>query len=436
MLVDTTTRVKLPPQTNTPSLARTVGRVLLSIFIGIVVVVFQLPVLLLLVTTPVPLFVSVLLALADLSLVAMLLRFGRTPLLVSGVLVGLVVIALVAIWVSQIFAATPPLTGANGKPLPNSIAVMEKIQLNGSEQWITIRGKDVNKPVLLYLGIGGPGAGGFPASLMNLAPLEEHFVVVNWDQPGTGKSYAAVPISTLTVDRFVADAHALTELLRTRFHQEKIYVMGLSWGTIVGTKLVHQYPELFYAYLGTGQMVNTTENDVLGYELAIRVAAERGDTHTADALRRNGPPPYDGDGMALKYAAYNNVLFDYMGNARLEMILLLVPHFAREYGLWDRVNFDRGLIESFAVVYPQLRDLDFTTQANKIDVPMYFLHGRNDVNATAALVERYFNVLEAPHKELIWIESGHGATAQEIRDTLVQRVLPQTLPNESFALPK
>lgn len=436
MLVDTTTRVKLPPQTNTPGLARTVGRVLLSIFIGIVVVVFQLPVLLLLVTTPVPLFVSVLLALADLSLVAMLLRFGRTPLLVSGVLVGLVVIALVAIWVSQIFAATPPLTGANGKPLPNSIAVMEKIQLNGSEQWITIRGKDANKPVLLYLGIGGPGAGGFPASLMNLAPLEEHFVVVNWDQPGTGKSYAAVPISTLTVDRFVADAHALTELLRTRFHQEKIYVMGLSWGTIVGTKLVHQYPELFYAYLGTGQMVNTTENDVLGYELAIRVAAERGDTHTADALRRNGPPPYDGDGMALKYAAYNNVLFDYMGNARLEMILLLVPHFAREYGLWDRVNFDRGLIESFAVVYPQLRDLDFTTQANKIDVPMYFLHGRNDVNATAALVERYFNVLEAPHKELIWIESGHGATAQEIRDTLVQRVLPQTLPNESFALPK
>lgn len=436
MLVDTRTRVKLPPQTNTPGLARTVGRVLLSIFIGIVVVVFQLPVLLLLVTTPVPLFVSVLLALADLSLVAMLLRFGRTPLLVSGVLVGLVVIALVAIWVSQIFAATPPLTGANGKPLPNSIAVMEKIQLNGSEQWITIRGKDVNKPVLLYLGIGGPGAGGFPASLMNLAPLEEHFVVVNWDQPGTGKSYAAVPISTLTVDRFVADAHALTELLRTRFHQEKIYVMGLSWGTIVGTKLMHQYPELFYAYLGTGQMVNTTENDVLGYELAIRVAAERGDTHTADALRRNGPPPYDGDGMALKYAAYNNVLFDYMGNARLEMILLLVPHFAREYGLWDRVNFDRGLIESFAVVYPQLRDLDFTTQANKIDVPMYFLHGRNDVNATAALVERYFNVLEAPHKELIWIESGHGATAQEIRDTLVQRVLPQTLPNESFALPK
>ena len=91
------------------------------------------------------------------------------------------------------------------------------------------------KPILLYLGIGGPGAGGFPANALTLKPLEDHFVVVNWDQPGTGKSYGAVPISTLTVDRFVADAHALTEYLCQRFDRDKIYVMGLSWGTILGT---------------------------------------------------------------------------------------------------------------------------------------------------------------------------------------------------------
>ena len=173
-------------------------------------------------------------------------------------------------------------------------------------------------------------------------------------------------------------------------------------------------------------MVNTTENDVYGYEFAIKVATERGDLNTAESLRRNGPPLYQGDGMQLKYAAYNNVLFDYMDNASLEMVLLLVPQLAREYGLWDRVNFDRGLIESFGVLYPQLRDLDFTTQANKMDVPMYFLHGRNDVNAVSELVERYYNVLQTPHKELIWIESGHGATPDEILDTLVNRVLPQT----------
>jgi pimeloyl-ACP methyl ester carboxylesterase len=337
-------------------------------------------------------------------------------------------VAVLAVVASQVYAATPPIVGANGKALPGSIATLEKMNLNGSEQWITIRGKDASRPVLLYLGIGGPGAGGFPASALTLAPLEDHFVVVNWDQPGTGKSYGAVPISTLTVDRVVSDAHELTQQLRARFHQEKIYVLGLSWGTIVGTKLVKQYPELYHAYVGTGQMVNTTENDRLGYELAIELAAARGDPALVDTLRRNGPPPYSGDGMAGKYVVYNNVLFDHMGSLRIEQVLVIVPHFAREYGLLDKLNFARGLIDSYPVLYPQLRDLDFTTQAATVDVPMYFLVGRRDVNAVASLVERYYNILEAPYKELIWLDSAHGAGADEIRDALVNHVLTTSGP--------
>jgi pimeloyl-ACP methyl ester carboxylesterase len=176
-------------------------------------------------------------------------------------------------------------------------------------------------------------------------------------------------------------------------------------------------------------MVNTVENDRMGYQLALKIAAERGNTATVDALRRNGPPPYVGKGMAMSYAAYNNVLFEYMGSLRLEMVLLLAPQFAREYGLVDKVNFDRGLIESYAVVYPQLRDLDFTTQAARLEVPMYFLVGRQDVNAMASLVERYYSVLDAPHKELIWLESGHGATSEELLDAMVNRVLTRSGPH-------
>lgn len=407
---------------------RKIGRALVMLVGALIALLLGVPLLLLPLTTAVPAPVWIVLIVAAIGAAYAAFRFFPFPLSFGATYAGLIGLAVIAVWVSQIFAATSPIADANGKPIPNSIAVMEKVELNGSEQWITIRGKNANNPVLLYLGIGGPGAGGFPATVTSLGPLEDHFVVVNWDQPGTGKSYDAVPIASLTVDRFVSDAQALTQLMRARFHQDKIYVMGLSWGTIVGTKLVQKYPELFHAYLGMGQMVNTRENDVMGYELAIKVATERGDPGTADGLRRNGPPPYEGDGMALKYAAYNNVLFDYMGNARLEMVLLVVPQLAREYGLWDRVNFDRGLIESYAVLYPQLRDLDFATQATKIDVPMYFLHGRNDVNAVASLVERYYNALEAPYKELIWIESGHGASAQEILDTMVNRVLAQAQP--------
>jgi pimeloyl-ACP methyl ester carboxylesterase len=254
---------------------------------------------------------------------------------------------------------------------------------------------------------------------------------VSWDEPGTGKSYNALPIEQLTPERFIQDAHALTQMLRERFQEERIYVYGVSWTSILGVWLVQRYPDLYYAYIGNGQMVNTAENDLLGYELALRYVGERGDTATAELLRRNGPPPYRGDGMVGKYVAYIDVLNDYMGAPRYALVVPIVPMFAPEYGLVDKVNHTRGLFDSFATVYPQLSDLDFTTQADKLDVPVYLLVGRRDVNAMASLAERYYNVLRAPHKELIWLEGGHGLSGEnhgQFVDLMVNTVLKQTYP--------
>lgn len=401
---------------------------LLWTLVDALILIVALPVPLLLVNTAVPRWLVISLLMIDLALAVTLFRLRRTWPVLLGFFLSLILVSLIAIWLSQGYAATTPILEANGQPPPNSIATLEKVTLGGSEQWITIRGHDMNNPILLYLGIGGPGAGGLPANAMMFSGLEKHFVVVNWDQPGTGKSYNAVPIANLTVDRFVADAHELVEQLRTRFHQEKVYVFGLSWGTILGIKLVQQYPNLFYAYVGNGQMVNTTENDRMGYKLALKLAREWNEPRTVNNLQRNGPPPYSGSGMALKYAAYNNVLFRYMDSPTLDLVLLLVPQFAPEYGLVDRINFARGLIDSFPVVYAQLHDLDLETQAATVQVPVYFLVGQQDVNAMASLVERYYNVLQAPHKELIWLKSGHGATTAELTDALVNKVLVQSPP--------
>jgi pimeloyl-ACP methyl ester carboxylesterase len=350
-------------------------------------------------------------------------RGSRFAIAVATVLV---VLGGVAVG-SQLHAATPAIAGANGQPLAGSIATLEQVTLNGSRQWITIRGKNAQNPVLLFL-MGGPGAGGLPDQGF-LAPLEERFVVVNWDQPGTGKSYGVVPTQALTPERFVADAHALTLYLRARFHQEKIYVLGSSWGSILGILLVQQYPALFAAYVGHGQMVNTTENDILGYQFALNYATQRKDTNTVDTLRRNGPPPYTGDQMIWKYAAFLNVLQESMGLPSLTLGVPLLPQLAPEYGLVDRVNYVRGFFETFATVYPKLRDLDFTQSAAKLDVPVYLLVGRADVNAMASLAERYYTVLQAPHKELIWFKSGHSFTdadTEQFVDVMVNHVLAQT----------
>ena len=178
-------------------------------------------------------------------------------------------------------------------------------------------------------------------------------------------------------------------------------------------------------------MVNTTQNDVMGYQLALTYAAQHSDTTTLDTLRRNGPPPYVGNGMIWKYVAVFNVLNSYMGEIDYRLSVLLVPWLAPEYGLLDRVNYERGLIETYTVLYPQLQNLDFMTQAAKLDVPVYFFEGRKDVNAMTSLVEHYYSMLQAPHKELIWSSSGHGiagADPKQVVDVMVNHVLKQTWP--------
>jgi len=399
-----------------------------AILLFLLTILLSLPVILLPYTTSVPAPVWILLAIA--GVVSIVLAFRLSPP-ARGITIGLggmIAVSLIAILASQFFAMTPPITDAEGNNLPGSIATLEKVDLNGSKQWISIRGHDVNKPILLNLGMGGPGGGGFSTRSL-FEPLEKDFVVVAWDEPGTGKSYRALPISTLTTERFIEDAYTLTLYLRERFHQDKIYVYGTSWSSIIGVKLVQQHPELFHAFIGNGQMVNTTENDILGYEFALDYLTKKGDTETLELLQRNGPPPYTGENVTGRYVAYLDVLQEYMGMPRFTVIVPIVPFFASEYGYVDKINHTRGFIESFDVIYPQLKDLDFITQAPKLDVPVYIFAGRNDVNAMYTIVEEYVNVLEAPHKELIWLQGGHGLGGDNIHqfvDVMINKVLAET----------
>ncbi|WP_235008716.1 alpha/beta hydrolase [Arthrobacter sp. SLBN-122] len=378
-------------------------------------VVLLLPVMLLPLTTGVPVFAWLPLLLVGLAGVVWLVVRRRKPhAQLAGVGV-LALVAAVAVGASQILSGTPPVTGPDGQPVPGSIAGAEKVELNGSEQWIMVRGHDASNPVLLNLGMGGPGGGGF-FNAQEFRQLEDTFTVVSWDEPGTGKSYGSVPVKDLNKERYVKDAVALTNLLRERFKQEKIFIYGVSWSSIIGLWLVQEHPELYHAFASSGQMVNTTENDRMGYGLALQHLDEQGDKGRADELRRNGPPPYRGDNVASPYVAFLDVLNEMMGSLRFSVAVPLIPFFVPEYGYIDKVNHTRGVIESFNAVYPQLENLDFRQQALELDVPVYFFVGRNDINAMASLVEDYYNSLSAPDKKLIWLEGGHGLGSAENQD--------------------
>lgn len=414
-------------------IGRKIGWFLLRIVAGLVALLSLLSVALLPVATAVPFVLFLLLALVDGGLLFYLLARVETIVVKTVVLLGLVTVSVLAVMLSQWYAMTPPILGADGQPLSGSIAELTTVELNGRPQWITIRGRDVDKPVLLFLA-GGPGGSQLAATRSKLGALEEHFIVVNWDQPGAGKSYRAADFDTLTPEQYIADGHKLTGYLRQRFGQAKIYILGESWGTLLGVWLVQRYPDEYHAIVGAAQMIAFLETDSYNYELALQVAVEQGDTGKVNALQAQGPPPYYGKGVAMKVVEYIMYLSAYMNqNPAIHSNYDTFGDLAApEYGLVDKVNYVRGLLRTMEAIWPQLWEVDLRQQAANLETPVYLLEGRHDVNAPPELAESYLQTLQAPHKELIWFEhSGHSPWVEEsekVVDVLVSTVLAQTAP--------
>ncbi len=422
-------RSKLP-------IVKAIAIIFLRIITAILIVLVIFPVLLLPSTTTVPPAIQILFAMAEIAWLVVMSRLGFRMRVFLIELAGFLVITFLAIFASQLFASTLPILDTNGKPLPNSIAVMEKVKLGGAEEWITIRGKDSRNPVLLFLA-GGPGGSQLVLEQRALPELEDRFVVVNWDQPGAGKSYGAIDHSKLTPDRYITDAHELVLQLRQRFGKDKIYLSGQSWGSALGIMVVQRYPELFHAFIGTGQVVAFLENEVIKYDLALSLAQERGDIELVKKLQQQGAPPYYGNDVLAKMMTYLNDLNEYRNEhqnsaiAKPKSNILFDLITSSEYGLYDKVNLSRGELETVGVVFPQLWGVDFRKQAKRLKVPVYFLIGRHDGTTSPKLTEEYFNLLTAPHKELIWFEhSGHGSWMNESAkfiDVMVNKVLAQDI---------
>lgn len=329
---------------------------------------------------------------------------------------GLAVFMTILVVLSQFTAHTPEIQDQDGKPLKNSIAELEKVTLNGRQEWISIRGKNRNNPILLFLA-GGPGGTQMAATRYELSGLEEHFVVVNWDQPGSGKSYNAVSRKKITADTYIKDGLALTDILRKRFGTEKIYLMGESWGSALGIFLADAAPEKYHAFIGTGQMVDFKETEIADYKKAMELAKANSDEKTVKKLIANGLPPYYGQDVTWKSAVYLNYLSDYMTkdpeitNGGYHTIRDML---SSEYGIMDSINYLRGVVNTFNQVYPQLYNIDLRKKFTKLKIPVYFFLGKHDVNAPLSLTQEYYDLLNAPKKGIVWFDhSGHSPWMNE-----------------------
>lgn len=286
-----------------------------------------------------------------------------------------------------------------------SIASIEKVELGGLDQSILIRGKDVSNPIMLFLH-GGPGYPQISFARKYQEKLEESFIVVNWDQRGSGKSYSNnIPKDSMNRSQFIKDTKELIDYLCKKFQKEKLYLVGHSWGSELGMYVIDEYPEKVAAFISIGQVVNGTENEVISYDYVLEMAQKENNKKALDDLMRIGRPPYKNP--VSDTLTQRKWLSKYEGDERKINTLRDIiwgSIFSPEYTGIDGIKLALGSKFTADTMWGQNLDLDFIRDIPEVKVPIYFCVGRYDYNTPFVLTEEYYNEIIAPYKELIWFE--------------------------------
>jgi pimeloyl-ACP methyl ester carboxylesterase len=315
-------------------------------------------------------------------------------------------------------------------PSPKGIDEAQYVTIGGIEQWVTIRGWDRDNPMLLFLH-GGPGDVTNPWTFALFAPWEKHFTVVQWDQRGAGRTLrktGPTVAPTITVDRMVQDGIELTEYLRKHLGKEKIIVVGHSFGTILGLGMVRARPELFYAYVGTGQVADEAKNYFVAYDELLKKARAVGNQQAIEELSRVGPPPYaSGGGYRVQWRwanAFEGVDEFLYGTIGLALV-------APGNSVQDINDSGDGQVLSAERLVPQTKSSGPKELGLEFSIPMFFIQGAEDFTTPTALARNYLDSMKAPRKEFVTINGGgHFAVfmhSDQFLQELVKLVGPLTV---------
>ena len=358
-------------------------------------------------------------------------KAGRLMLtVISLVLAG--ILMLVAVLLAWSYPGKPkPFVDQNGDPLAGAIAEKLYLNINGVEQGMFIKGKDVNNPVLLYL------HGGMPDYFLTEkypTGLEDDFTVVWWEQRGSGMSYSPdIPPETMTLEQMIADTLALTNYLRQRFGQEKIYLMGHSGGTFIGIQAAARAPALYHAYIGVAQMANQHKSEKLAYDYMLAQFKANGNTKMVRKL--TAAPVTMAGGVPDAYRALRDPAMHSLGigtthDMHSVITGIFLPSWqSHEYTLGEKIDLWRGKATSgIASLWDEMLATDLSEQVTAFQLPVYFFSGIYDYTCNYSLAKDYFEKLQAPVKGFYtFSHSAHSPIFEEadrVRKILQEDVLP------------
>jgi len=284
-----------------------------------------------------------------------------------------------------------------------SISSLEQVEINGTKHAIMIRGMDRSNPIVLFVH-GGPGCSEIPYVRKYQQELEQHFTIVHYDQRGSGKSYHfGEDYSNLSADLLVDDLIALTDYVSTSLGQEKVLLIGHSYGTYIGMKAAARAPDKFTAYIGIGQVADpkVSEIDSLNYTIEqAKLAGHVKDTKLLESLR---DPIERGEALTprdqvRKYGGAARLIDD---NRDYYIGFLL----NREYNLLDVIRYLQGVALSQKILLDEERKHPITDLVENVDIPVYFVIGQYDYMTSAHAARAYFDTLRAPVKDFIIFEN-------------------------------
>ena len=352
-----------------------------------------------------------------------------------GIGFGSLIILLVLLFVSVTMIYPAVLRWVNRIDSPPGIDAMEVVEIGGIPQALYFRGQDVENPVVLFIH-GGPGFPVRPFLHDFQYAWEEYYTIVHWDQRNVGETFflsdPEVVLETLSFDRILADAYEVTQYIRERLGQDRIIVLGYSWGSVVGTALVQTYPQYFSAYIGVGQAVNFREAEHIGFEALLQAVRDGGNgNHIAsvEALAPYPPNrPFDEDLLSQMFEVrlwQTRYGLAWGGGFRTTFLALTSPHSSSQASQWLARDNTRYHIPLFRFLVDEFDARDFGTT---FEIPMFFIMGEWDYQTPHIVAREFYEEISAPHKAFFLIpNAGHGAmhdNAPEFNRVLLEEIRP------------
>ncbi|WP_171650124.1 stalk domain-containing protein [Paenibacillus foliorum] len=227
----------------------------------------------------------------------------------------------------------------------------------------------------------------------------------------------------------------MVEMLKKRFGRDKIYLVGHSWGSLLGMIEISRHPESFYAYVGVGQFVDVTQGDRIGYDYTLNKAREVGNEAAIQELEKIGPPPYDSFDTFLTFRKWIIPMGGvFYSPTYIQDVMITDIRNASEYTGEEKENYEMGEGLLVSTIVPELPKYNLLNQIHEVKVPVYFFAGKADYNTPLKLVEKLYEQLAAPYKELFLFEkSGHAPNYEE--ENKFAQIMNQHVFNQTYYSP-